>query len=217
MEQEHTYLEEKVNPFFSIWFSTRKTVRYVVDHKPLKYSLIIAAIAGIPNALNAAGELSKTFNLSFWLLILGALILGPLFGLIGWGISTVAYTLVGKWLGGFGTYKDMGKAMGVVLIPLIWMTPYWILSFLFAYNGTYQIDPTSGFTSGGVIWMIVSALIMIILSIWMIFIQSKAIGEVHQFSSLRGFGTLIIPSIVLGVLVFIIMMIILFAAIGYVG
>jgi len=211
MEQEHTYLEvEKVNPFYSIWFSTRETIRYVIDHKPLKYSIIIAAIAGIPTSLNSAGELSKSFDLSIWLLLLGALILGPVLGLIGWGISTVLYTFVGKWFGGMGTFREMGKAMGVVLIPTIWMTPYWIVSMLMAQSGITQFNPYSGYQSGGLIWLMVSGIVMLTFGIWMIVIQSRAIGEVHQFSSLRGFVTLIIPAIVIGILAFIIIFSILF-------
>lgn len=211
MEQEHTYLEvEKVNPFYSIWFSTRKTIRYVIENKPLKYSIILAAISGIPTSLNSAGELSKNFDLSIWLLLLGAFILGPVLGLIGWGISTVLYTFVGKWFGGLGTYVEMGKAMGVVLIPTIWMTPYWIISMLMTQSSVTQFNPYSGYPSGGLLWLMVSGIFMLTFGIWMIVIQSKAIGEVHQFSSLRGFVTLIIPAIVFGILVFIILMSILF-------
>lgn len=205
MEQEDTYLEvEKVNPFYSIWFSTRKTIRYVIENKPLKYSIILAAISGVPTSMNSAGELSKSFDLSIWFLLLGALIIGPILGLIGWGISTVLYTLVGKLFGGVGTFKDMAKAMGVVLIPTIWLTPYWILSMFMAQSGITQFDPYSGYPSGGLLWLMVSGIVMLTFGIWVIVIQSRAIGEVHQFSSLRGFVTLIIPAIVFGTLVFVI-------------
>lgn len=216
MTREDTIHETKhLNPFFSIWLSTRETVRYVLDHKTLTYSIVIVAIAGIPNALNASGELSKNFEVQFWILLLGVLLLGPILGLIGWGISTVAFTLVGKWLGGTGTFKEMGQAMGVVTIPAIWMTPFWILSSIFINNGMYQLNSTSGFTSGGLIWILVSTIVTITSSIWIIVIQSKAIGEVHQFSSMRGFGTLIIPGILFGLLVFIILMLFLIPFIGF--
>jgi hypothetical protein len=208
--KEHSIHETKhLNPFFSIWLSTRETVRYVLDYKTLSYSIFIVAIAGIPNALNASGELSKSFEVPFWVMLLGVLLLGPILGLIGWGISTVVFTLVGKWLGGTGTYKEMGQAMGVVTIPAIWMTPFWILSTIFINYDMYQLNVTSGFMSGGLMWMLVSSFIIITSSIWMIVIQSKAIGEVHQFSSMRGFGTLIIPGILFGLLAFILLMIFL--------
>ncbi|WP_394188171.1 YIP1 family protein [Paenisporosarcina quisquiliarum] len=195
--QQPTYIHEneKLNPFFSIWLSTRKTIRYVLENKSLKYALIIAAIAGIPNGFNALGELSSTLNFQLGVLILASLVIGPFLSLLGVGLSSLIFTFVGKWMGGVGTFGEMAKAMGVVTIPAIWLSPYFILSSVITYNGN-QVDPLSGISASMIIWMIFSALIMIIYSIWMIVIQSQSIGEVHQFSSWRGFATLMIPAIV---------------------
>src|SRR5690606_30888173 len=110
-----------------------------------------------------------------------------------------------------GTLGDMAKAMGVVTIPAIWLSPYFILSSVITYNGN-QVDPLSGISASMIIWMIFSALIMIVFAIWMIVIQSQSIGEVHQFSSWRGFATLMIPSIVFFIIAFIFVMM-FFAAI----
>lgn len=212
MTQETRYEEtEKLNPFFSIWLSTRKTVRYVLEQKNLKYSLTLAAIAGIPNGISAAGEWSKNYDISLWLLLICIILLGPLLGLAGLGFGTVIYTWVGKWLGGYGTYKEMAQTMGIVVIPSIWLTPYWILSFIFVQNNLFVMNLWE-FNSGSIIWFLISTLITLTISIWMIVIQSKAIGEVHQFSSGKGFATLIIPSITIGILIFFVA--IIFVSIG---
>lgn len=195
--QQPTYVHEneKLNPFFSIWFSTRKTIRYVLENKSLKYALIIAAISGIPSGFNAFGELSSTLNFQLGFLILASLVIGPILGLLGVGLSTIIFTFVGKWMGGVGTFGEVAKAMGVVTIPAIWLFPYFILTSIITFNEN-QVDPLSGINGTMIIWMIFSALIMIVYSIWMIVIQSQSIGEVHQFSSWRGFATLMIPAIV---------------------
>ena len=192
---------QKVNPFFSVWFSTRKTVRYVLDNKTMGYSLALAAISGIASAVNGGNELSKNFDVPFWFLILGIVILGPLLGLLTWLISTSIFTVFGKWLGGGGMFKDMGKAVGIVMIPGIWMTPFWILSFIFTANNMFLINETSEFTAGALIWLFLSSFVMFVFSIWVIMIQSQAIGEVHQFSSWKGFATLIIPSVIIGIII----------------
>ncbi|TQR18699.1 Yip1 family protein [Psychrobacillus vulpis] len=199
MTEEMKYEEiEKLNPFFSIWLSTRKTVRYVLNHKDLKYSLILAAIAGIPNAISAGNEWSKFFSIQLWLLLVGILVLGPILGLVGLGIGTVIYTWVGKWFGGQGTFKEMAQVMGVIMIPSIWLTPYWVLSAIFVRNNIFVMNLPWEVTPGAIIWFFVSSLIVLTSSIWMIVIQSKAVGEVHQFSSWHGFATLILPAIVFG-------------------
>lgn len=201
---------EKLNPFFSIWFSTRQTIRYVLDYKDLRYSLTIAAIAGIPNTIGVIGEWEKNFDVSLWLILIGAILLGPIFGLIGLTIGAAIYTWVGKWFGGTGKFKEMLQAVGVNAIPIIWMTPYYIIAAFIAHSGF--ADMTNGPVSAGAIgWLLLSFFIMTALAIWMIVIQSKGIGEVHQFSSWKGFATLIIPSIIIGIIVFIITFIVIFS------
>lgn len=210
MIQNMKYEEiEKVNPFFSIWLSTRDTVRYVIDHKSLNYSLTLAAIAGLPNAISSASELSKIVNISLFLLLICIIVLGPIMSLISLCIGAAIYTWVGKWFGGFGTFKEMVKAMGVMMIPNIWLTPYWVISLIFVRNNLFTMDLWK-ISTGATIWFLVSSIITLIFSIWMIFIQSKGIGEVHLFSSWKGFATLLIPSILLGAIVFTMMMIFIF-------
>jgi hypothetical protein len=193
--QQPTYVQEneKINPFFSIWLSTRKTIRYVLENKSLKYALIIAAISGIPSGFSGLAEVASTWNVPYLLLIICAILIGPLLSLLGLGLSTLIFTFVGKWFGGVGTIGEMAKAIGVATIPTIWLTPFFIVNSIITYNGD-QVDPLSGFTASVVAWVIFSSLIMIVFGIWVIVIQSQTIGEVHQFSSLRGFATLIIPS-----------------------
>ncbi len=202
---------ERINPFFSIWLSTRETVRYVLDHKELKYSLVIAAIAGIPSAISGAGELRKSFDIPLLLVLIGIILLGPLLNLVWVYIGAAVYTWVGKWFGGKGKYKEMLQAIGVVMVTQFWMAPIWILSTIFIYNGFLVFDVVSGINPGAIIWFLVLNLITLTFSIWVIIIQSKAIGEVHQFSSWKGFWTLIIPSIVIGIIVFIVTFIIVFS------
>lgn len=202
---------EKLNPFFSIWLSTRETIRYVLDHKELKYSLTIAAIAGIPSAISGAGELWKSFDIPLLLVLIGIILLGPLLNLVVLYIGAAIYTWVGKWFGGTGKFKEMLRAVGVVMVTQIWMAPFWILSAIFIYNDFLVFDVVSGFNPGAFIWFLVSSLITLASSIWIIIIQSKAIGEVHQFSSWKGFATLIIPSIIIGIIVFIITFIVVFS------
>lgn len=216
MTQEMKFEEtEKLNPFFSVWLSTRDTVRYVLDHKDLKYSITIAVIAGISSGINAGGEFSKMLGIPWWFVLIGMIVLGPLLNLIGLYIGSAIYTWVGTWFGGTGKYKQMLQAIGVVMIPNIWMTPYWILSAVFSYNKLFVLDIVSGLNPAAIVWFLVSSLITMTFSIWMIVIQSKAIGEVHQFSSWKGFATLIIPSIVLGIIFGIVIFIIVFFAVSH--
>lgn len=199
---EPTYVREgeKINPFCSIWFSTRKTTRYILDNRNLRYSVMLAAISGIPLALSSGSQLLKLYDLSLWTLLIGLFLLGPLYGLLSWGVSTLLFTYVGKWLGGGGTLTGIGQAMGIVLIPAIWMTPFWILETAIAFNQPIIMQGATGASATGLMWIFISTLITFVYSIFLILIQSRAIGEVHEFSSWKGFGTLLIPAITFGII-----------------
>ena len=204
---EHTYVREgeKINPFFSIWLSTRKTTRYILDNKNLRYSLILAVISGIPLALSSGSQLLDLYDIPLRTLLIGLFLLGPLYGLLSWGVSTLLFTYIGKWLGGVGTLTGMGKAMGIVMIPAIWMTPFWILETAIAFNQPSTMQGVTNFSTS-MRWIFISGLITFVYSIFMILIQSRAIGEVHEFSSWKGFGTIIIPAVILGILSMFILM-----------
>ncbi|MDI2587196.1 Yip1 family protein [Psychrobacillus sp. NEAU-3TGS] len=204
---------ESLNPFFSIWLSTRETIRYVLDYKDIRFSLMIVAIASIPNAIGAIGEWETRFDIPLWQLLIGSLILGPIIGLIGLPIGAALYTFVGKWFGGSGKFKEMVQAVGVSMIPIIWMTPYYIVDALIT-NKAKADTITWQLSAGAIGWSLLSFLIMTTFTIWMIVIQSKAIGEVHQFSSWKGFWTIIIPSTVIFIIVFIITITIVFSSLG---
>ncbi|MGE6489508.1 YIP1 family protein [Paenisporosarcina sp. NPDC076898] len=201
MQPDHVHNGEKIHPFVSIWFSTRNTTRYVLENRNLGYAVTLAAIAGIPLVLSAGSQYMEQYSFPIWIVIIGSLLLGPLYGLLSWGISTLLFTYIGKWIGGVGTLQGMGKAMGVVFIPAIWMTPFWILETAISFNEPSILNGTTGASATGLIWIVFSTLITLAYSIFMIVIQSRAIGEVHEFSSWKGFGTLVIPAAVtLGIL-----------------
>ena len=201
MQPDHVHNGEKIQPFVSIWFSTRKTTRYVLENSNLRYAVTLAAIAGIPLVLSAGSQYLEQYYFPIWMITIGSLLLGPLYGLLSWGLSTLFFTYIGKWIGGVGTLQGMGKAMGIVFIPAIWMTPFWILETVIFYTQPSIIKETTGASATGLIWILVSTLVTLAYSIFMIVIQSRAIGEVHEFSSWKGFGTLVIPAAVtLGIL-----------------
>ena len=178
--------ELKINPLFSIWLSPRKTFRYALEHKSLKYSLSLAAISGTFFFLE-----DITVSTPLWLFILSILVLGPVIGLIILGIEAAINTWIGKLFDGEGNYKEMTHAMGISSISEICLAPFWILSAVVLYNDLF----TESFVWDIVYWSIYS-----IHFIWTVVIHIKGIAEVHKFSSWRGFATYVVGLITIIVL-----------------
>ena len=101
-----------MNPLFSIWTQPSNTIRYIIDHKSMMYSFMLISISALINSIMAFADFGLFNSLSFFTTLVVVLFSSLLTGLIDWGIVIVAYTWIGKLLGGTGTMRKMGLATG---------------------------------------------------------------------------------------------------------
>ena len=205
---------EHVNPFTAVWLRTRKTARFVIEEKTTGFAILLIMLSGIGSGLMGMQSSGGGAGMAGWLILLLALTLGPVVGLASAALLSGLYLLVGKLFKGKATYIEMFKAVAVSMIPYVWIAPV-LLAWATLAPDSYFADPLAE-TSTGEGWgtLLVFGTISFVLSIWGIIIQSKAIGEAHQFSSWKGLVTVLIPAVVIGVIivVVIILFIMLFAA-----
>ncbi|TWT09331.1 Yip1 family protein [Planomicrobium sp. CPCC 101079] len=190
---------KQINPFTAIWVRTRETVRYVIEEKTTGYALMIIVIAAVINALLGTFDPQLNGALPLWASLLIGCIIGPIAGIAGVAILSALYLLIGKMFKGVSTYSEMFKAIGTTSIPSIWFAPIFLIGNLAAPD--VMLGETGADTSP--ITFVIAGLVGIaslVLGIWSLIIQSKAIGEAHRFSSWKGFFTLLIPGVVLFVL-----------------
>lgn len=196
---------EQVNPFTAIWLKTRKAVRYTIEAKTMGYVILLVLLAGIGSGLMGLQSSGLNDTVPTWLFLIGTIILFPILGLIGTAITSAVYLVVGKLFKGRSTYTEMFKAVAAAMIPYIWLAPVLILWVLIAPE-LYFADPFMMVEPSGaaVASSILYGVILVVISIWSIVIQSKAIGEAHQFSSWKGFFTILIPGLLIGFIVIVI-------------
>jgi len=208
MDEKNDVIEQDVqlNVWTSVWIRPRKTVRYAIHNKTIEFALVLAAVAGISNFLDKASQKDYGDWMALPLILLLAVIAGPLIGLLGWWMGTGIVYIVGKWIGGKGTFADMKMAIAISYIPAIILSIMWIPDILLTGNAMFT--EYVNVSTGKVIWLFFSGFITIVLSIWGIIITVKSIAEAHRFSSWRGLLTIIIP-VILVILVFIIIRIFL--------
>lgn len=201
---------ERVNPFTAVWLKTRKTARFVIEEKTTGFAILLIMLSGIGSGLLGMQSSGAGAGMAGWLILLLSLAIGPLIGLASAAFISAVYLLVGKMFKGKATYIEMFKAVAVSMIPYIWVAPV-LLAWATLAPDTYFADPLAESGNGeGFMTLIVLGALSFILSIWGIIIQSKAIGEAHQFSSWKGFATVLIPGVVIAVIV--IVVVILFIA-----
>lgn len=178
----------ELNPFLSVWTQPKETVRQFIKNDKLGYTMILVSIAGIGGMIASLQDSGwfQDLSLAFW--IIGIFIAGIISGFLNLGINSLLYTLIGKLYGGHGRTRDMAVAIGPMMIPQIFVVP--VLIFYVLLFGERFFAAPEGFdlTSIPVGAYLFLLLLMLVTGIWSIVISSKAIGVVHGFSSMRGFG-----------------------------
>ncbi|MFC5587652.1 YIP1 family protein [Sporosarcina soli] len=187
--------KEDLNVWTSVWIRPRETVRYAIDNKSMRFALILVLISGVFDVLNGASQNNTGDVLPVPLILILAVVLGPLLGWIGWWIGAGIATFVGKWFGGIGEFEELKMAFAISYIPFILGGILWIPDLLILGEAVFIEDVD--ISAGKWIWLIFSGFIGIVLGIWSFIITIKAIAEAHRFSAWRGLLTVIIPSVLI--------------------
>lgn len=181
----------ELNPFLSIWTRPKETIRQVIRHNKLSFSVLLVCVAGIGGVITSLQNSGFFQDLSTWQLAIGILIAGIINGFLNLGISSLLYTGIGKLYGGNGKLRDMATAIGPMMIPQIFILPL-LLIYIAIYGKLYFTAPVdfaiTAMPLGAYLFLLLATMTA---SIWSLVISAKAIGVVHGFSSLRGLGVLL--------------------------
>ncbi|WP_342504920.1 Yip1 family protein [Sporosarcina sp. FSL K6-2383] len=194
--------KEQRNLWKSIWLEPRETVRYAIDHKTMKYALMLVLIASLFDVLNVMTQNNLDTTIPASGFIIWLIVLSPVLGLIGWWIGAGLATMVGTWFGGTGTFAELKMAYALSCIPVIIGGLIWIPDLLILGKSLFLEDiSVSGWR---LIWQFFSGFIGIVIGIWSFIITVMIVAEAHRISGWRGFWTVVIPSalIVIVVLIF---------------
>lgn len=119
-----------------------------------------------------------------------------LFYIFGW-----VATIVGRFLEGQGTVRDVRAALAWGLAPLLFSPIYNIPAAMMIHNMKLpeQGDKAALFdviSRGGCTYALLFALLDLAFRIWYIVVASATLGEAHRFSSWRGLGVFVIAAII---------------------
>lgn len=184
---------EEVNLWTTIWTAPRKAVRAGINGGKMQFAMYLAIIAGIIRFLDKAVSEYLGDTLPFLVVLIMALGVGTLLGFFSWWIMSGVSTLVGKWLRGTGTYKEMKIAIGISYIPFVVSGILYIFDLLFLRTALFKDVDLSVFQA---LWILFSASVSVVLSVWSFVVLVKAVAEAHRFSAWRGLATVILPSLV---------------------
>ena len=173
-----------MNPWFSMWWHPRRTIRQIVATNPDRLVLLLAAIGGIVQGLMGAADKSHGDRSSLPVILLVNLILGPVMGIIGLWVGAALLRWTGGWIGGQADSRRIRTAVAWSNVPMVWSLLLWVPALLLFgaelfTEATPIIDASLMLSS----LLLGFSIGMVVIGIWSSVVCLHALGEVQGFSA----------------------------------
>ncbi|MFO7683880.1 MAG: Yip1 family protein [Chloroflexota bacterium] len=186
------------SPFLTIWYMPRPTLRAILLTDPGKYVLLLAALPGLIGGVIGA-LITPAPSAVKMITLLFSFIFGPVMGIVVLYIWGALFSWLGFFLGGKGTAQEVRAAFAWGYVPqIVLVLPLAGLQLLafssFMPRMAAGMEPSSALVafSGLLSCLLLPA------SIYAFIIMLQCLGEAHQFSAWRAWGTLLLPSLLFG-------------------
>lgn len=185
-----TPVTQALNPWLSIWFKPRATIRQILATDPHKHVIPLATLSGVIQTFETASRRHLGDHMPFIEVFLLCVVFGPLIGILGLYVSGAVMTWCGSKLGGQGTPQAVRTAIAwSTIIPSLAGGFLLILSlmllgekFFASTRPILDANPALSLVFLGV------ALLRMLIGLWGVVIFLHSIGEAHGFSVWRALG-----------------------------
>lgn len=204
-EQQQNLTDKDI--FSKIWTSPRKVFRHINDNNYDKYVKTLLVFLGISSAFDGATMTDMADSMSIWAILGVCIIIGGLLGWIYYYIYAVLINWSGKWLNAQGNTNSILRIISYAMIPSILA-----LLCLIPQIGIYgdEVFISDGeLTSENLFLDILGfgfILLELALGICTIIFLVIGISEVQKLSILQTILNLILPTLMLIVPIYIIVL-----------
>ena len=199
-----------MQPVLMIAKYPQATIRFCLVFRPLIYFFFIGIVGSFSIELSKFVNEPYLFQYTLGDIVASTMSFSVMTFVISTSFSAALIQVLGKLLGGKGNFKQMFRAISLTYIPYIWILPV-LLFWMQLSPESYFVIPGKELTIGDQLMTYVGPIIILIASIWSLFLNVKAIQEVQRLSLLRS-----IVSLLLLVVVIVSLAIILFMTTGIV-
>ena len=174
--------ERFLNPnWLKIWIRPRAVIRSILDGGSYRHIHKLAMAAGIGRTpfVTAQGNLGDKFPVGSILVF--CFVVGPLFGLFALYAWSAFVTWTGRWFGGTGTQGQVRVANAWAAIPQIYGAFLWLEAIACLGDETFQKHMPRLEDAN---WPLLLLFLIVFAThiVWMVFVELKALAEVHRFS-----------------------------------
>lgn len=169
-----------VNPWTAIWWRPQAALNAVVQRGGGSYTLLLAALMGIATLI---GSLLLASNLHWFALIAGAVVAGPLVGLVGLYVEGAVLSWTGRPLGGRASQDTLRTAVAWAALPNIAMLLI-VLGALAVFQQKFVRASVAPEGVGDPV-LLALTLIVALLPLWGIVLRIRTVGAAQRFGVIR--------------------------------
>ncbi len=202
MNEQHN---EPQNPWTTIWFDPRGTIRYLLETNPMHSFYLLIALGGIGNLFSSASGYGMADMLPVHQVIFSSLLVGPFAAFVSVYLWSWLLGISTKLFGGHAEKQQIRTAFVWSMAPVAYTLPLWGIRYILFRDELFTTErpfieaheflkTLFGFFEG----------IDVIISLFSFYILINAIAEVSGLSFWRSIGSigvilllLIIPALLL--------------------
>lgn len=193
-----------INPWLSIWFHPRKTIRAIIEYNKNYRIILLSAIYGFQYMLQSAQYFSLGQGTSLLLLLLFAIIFAIPAGYIIFNVMSFFYYWIGKLIKGKGSFKEIRAATIWSSVPMVLTCLIWIILMIFHGNSLFVAGYETQLTGGAAALSMTLGFVQLAIGIWGLVIFLHALGEVQGFSAWMALLNAVLAGIVVFILLFLV-------------
>lgn len=192
--------QQTLNPWLSVWTRPRATIRQQVERDPEAWVLALVAVAGVGHLLSDASARSYGDRMDLPTLLVMALLVGPLFGILGAYVGGWLLRWSGRLLGGSARPAEIRAAIAWSGVPYVASMLLWIPELLLFgeelfTEATPRLDAAPELQG----LLLVFVAVELTAALWAFVAFLKCLGEVQGFSAWRALLNLLLPGVLVGI------------------
>jgi hypothetical protein len=194
--------QQTLNPWLAIWTRPRATIRQRVERDPEAWVLALFAVAGVGHLLSDASARSLGDRVDLPTLLVMALLIGPLFGILGAYVGGWLLRWSGRLLGGAARPVEIRAAIAWSGVPYVASMLLWIPELLL-FGDELFTEATPRLDTAPELQGLLLAFVAVELTaaLWAFVAFLKCLGEVQGFSAWRALLNLLLPGVLVGIAV----------------
>lgn len=190
----------ELNPWKTIWRRPRDTIRAIVVENPDYKLWLLATIYAFPVLLSLAQVLMLGNMFTLLPILLGALIIAPLWGYIVFSYFSFFVYQVGKLFRSEGKFKEVRAALAWANAPIIANTFVWLVIISRFGLRLFQNVGEKIMLNRLEVLIVLSLLLLQLLAlIFAVIFYVSMLAEVQKFSIGKTILTLILSAILIGI------------------